>query len=67
MLYVHCSPDALSHWLSIDLSPACNGTRGRGGVVNELGGVETSTSLVQLEASAGGGVGAGGVKGTLLL
>lgn len=32
------------------------GGKGRGGVVNELGGVETSTSLVQLEASAGGGV-----------
>lgn len=29
-------------------------------MVNELGGVETSTSLVQLEASAGGGVGEGG-------
>lgn len=39
---------------------------GGGGVVNELGGVETSTSLVQLEASAGRGC-RGGVRGTLLL
>lgn len=29
-------------------------------MVNELGGVETSTSLVQLEASADGGVREGG-------
>lgn len=41
-------------------------------MVNELGGVETSTSLVQLEASAGGGVREGGggwgvVRGTQLL
>lgn len=54
MLYVHCSPNALSHWLPIDLSPTWNGGGGGGWrvEVNELGGVETSTSLVKLEESA---------------